>query len=212
MSGEPNIKEKVIKGDIMYLTEVTRKNAMHTKEKIDYSKLKNLNVNLENIKLSKGINKRRIYGSNIPFTKIGQWVCPVCEIYFRDSALFLKHLNSPEHNAKLGMSLKVKQVSDEEVLQRVQQWEDFYIKGIPVPPIYREAKPEDDDASKLSEEVHFKFVPSFSEPNQAPQQPKVEPEPEKSSPKQENVKAEEEDAEEEYVYEYEYQYEEDQPE
>ena len=107
------------------------------KRKIDPTSLKPLNVSLEHIKLSRGINKRTVIGANIPTDKIGQWSCPICQLYFKDSNVYLKHLTSPEHNAKLGMSLEPVPVTDEEVIQRVQQWEDFYIKGIPVPPLFQ---------------------------------------------------------------------------
>ena len=109
-------------------------------EKIDQSKLKNLNVNLENIRLSRGINKRKVIGENVPTEQIGQWSCPVCKLFFKDSNVYLKHLTSPAHNEKLGMSLKVEPVTDEDVIKRVNQWDDFYIKGIPVPPLYKSSE------------------------------------------------------------------------
>ena len=34
------------------------------------------------------------------------------------------------------MSLKIEDISDIDVINRVNQWENFYISGIPIPPIY----------------------------------------------------------------------------
>lgn len=90
------------------------------------------------VELSRGINKRKVIGDDVPLSKIGNYSCPACQLYFKDSSVYLKHLNSPEHNEKIGMSMKVMPVTDDEVLERVQQWEDFYTMNKPVPPLYRE--------------------------------------------------------------------------
>lgn len=90
------------------------------------------------VELSRGINKRKVIGYDVPLSKIGNYSCPVCELYFKDSAVYLKHLNSREHNEKMGMSMKVMTVTDDEVIQRVQQWEDFYTMDKPVPQLYRD--------------------------------------------------------------------------
>ena len=126
------------------------------KIQIDPSSLKPLNVSLENLKLSKGINRRKIIGENIPTDKIGHWSCPVCQLYFKDSNVYLKHLTSPEHNEKLGMSLEIQPTTDEEVIKRVQQWEDFYIKGIPVPPIYKSGDAETGIQTKFPTDITHK--------------------------------------------------------
>ena len=88
------------------------------------------------VKLSQNINKRQVIGENVPLSKIGNYPCPVCELYFKDSSVYLKHLNSPEHNQKMGMSMKVMPATDEDVIKRVQDWENFYTAGTPVPPLY----------------------------------------------------------------------------
>lgn len=100
--------------------------------------LKNLVTRTDFVDLARGINKRKVIGEDVPLDKIGHYSCPVCQLYFRDSYRYLRHLNSPEHNAKLGMSMKVAETTDEDVLNRIQQWENYYEKGIEVPPIYRE--------------------------------------------------------------------------
>ena len=119
-------------------------------EQKDQTSLKPLNVSLEKINLSRGINKRKIIGENVPTDKIGNWSCPICQLYFKDSNVYLKHLTSPEHNEKLGMSLAIQPTTDEEVIQRIQQWEDFYIKGIPVPPLYQSSEQENDSNQNSS--------------------------------------------------------------
>ena len=90
------------------------------------------------VELSKGINKRKVIGDDVPISKIGQYSCPICQLYFKDSSVYLKHLNSPEHNKNMGVSMKVMEVTDEQVVQRVAQWEDFYTSNTPVPPLYKE--------------------------------------------------------------------------
>lgn len=184
------------------------------KEKIDTSKLGYLDVNLDNIKLSQDVNKRRIYGDNIPYDKIGHWICPVCELYFRDSNKYMKHLNSPEHNAKLGMSLKVRPTTDEEVLRRVQQWEDFYIKGIPVPPLFKEDKSieidENTNQAQNTEEIeklNENISPNSTEIRNENIQNTIDNQQNQNETKSENLPQNAE-AEEEYAYEYEYGYEE----
>lgn len=88
------------------------------------------------VDLNQSVNKRRVIGENVPISKIGHFSCPVCELYFRDSSVYLRHLNSPEHNARMGMSMRIAPASDEQVLERVAQWEDFYTRGRPVPQLY----------------------------------------------------------------------------
>ena len=83
---------------------------------------------LDFLDLARGIGKRRVVGDDVPFDKIGNYSCPTCELYFKSSAAYLRHLNSPEHNLKKGMSMKVAPTTDEEVFLRLQQWEDFYIQ------------------------------------------------------------------------------------
>jgi hypothetical protein len=100
--------------------------------------LKPLTARASFVELTNGINRRKVIGENIPLSHIGHYSCPVCQLYFKDSSVYLRHLNSPEHNAKMGMSLKVAEVTDDEVLARVEQWEDFYTMNIPVPPLYTE--------------------------------------------------------------------------
>jgi len=98
--------------------------------------LKPLVANLDNINLTKGLNKREVYGQDVPINQIGQWSCPVCRLFFRNSSIYLNHLTSPEHNEKMGMSMKVPDTTDEEVISRVAQWEEFYSTGKEVPSLY----------------------------------------------------------------------------
>ena len=108
------------------------------KQKEPKQGLNNLVSRTDFVDLTHGINKRRLIGEDVPLEKIGHFSCPVCQLYFRDSTRYLKHLNSPEHNKKMGMSMKVQNCTDEQVFLRIQQWEDFYTQGKEVPPIYRE--------------------------------------------------------------------------
>lgn len=110
------------------------------KPDISIKDLKPLSARTEFTDLTKDMNKRKIIGENIPIHKIGQYTCTVCQLYFKDSNNYLKHLNSPEHNAMCGMSLKLAPTTDEEVFERVDQWESYYTQGIPVPPLYKEAQ------------------------------------------------------------------------
>jgi hypothetical protein len=89
--------------------------------------------------LATGLNRRKVIGEDIPLSRIGHYSCPVCRLHFKDSSVYLRHLNSPDHNAKMGMSLKPAETTDDEVLARVEQWEDFYATGRAVPPLYDEA-------------------------------------------------------------------------
>ena len=91
------------------------------------------------VDLNKNVNERRVIGENVPISKIGHFSCPVCQLYFRNSTVYLKHLNSPEHNEKMGMSMKIEDVTDEQVLERINQWEDFYTQNKPVPMLYKNA-------------------------------------------------------------------------
>lgn len=109
-------------------------------EQIKPENLKPLSARTDFADLTKDINKRKIIGENIPISKIGQYTCAVCQLYFKDSNSYLRHLNSPEHNEKCGMSLKLAPVTDEEVFERVDQWESYYTQGITVPPLYKEAE------------------------------------------------------------------------
>ena len=163
-------------------------------EKIDPSSLKPLNVSLEHINLSRGINKRKIIGENIPTDKIGNWSCPICQLYFKDSNVYLKHLTSPEHNEKLGMSLAVQPATDEEVIQRIQQWEDFYIKGIPVPPLYQSGDQNDSTSALTSKQLE-------TNDNKNTQKDGNSQKPEQQSKDDKTI---DNKSTEEYEYEYEY--------
>jgi hypothetical protein len=101
--------------------------------------LKPLTARASFVALTDGINRRKVIGENIPLARIGHYSCPACQLYFKDSTVYLRHLNSPEHTAALGMSLKVADATDAEVLARVEQWENFYSMNIPVPPLYPDA-------------------------------------------------------------------------
>lgn len=46
--------------------------------------------------------------------------CEVCKEGFKCDMAYITHLNSPHHNSKLGMSMKVKAVSAEEVRAKLQ--------------------------------------------------------------------------------------------
>lgn len=102
----------------------------------DDEKLSKLNVTLDYIDITKDLNKRVIVGDDIPLYKIGIFSCPICKLFFKDSIVYLKHLNSKEHNREIGMSLEVEESTPEEIAQRLDQWENFYQKGIPVPPLF----------------------------------------------------------------------------
>ncbi|OHT09762.1 Zinc finger matrin-type protein 2 [Tritrichomonas foetus] len=121
-------------------SEKEKREAKKAMESISTKPLNNLVSRTDFVDLSHGINKRRVIGENVPIDKIGHFSCPVCQLFFRDSSIYLKHLNSPEHNQKMGMSMKVVPTTDEQVLLRLKQWEDFYTRGIEVPPMYKEYK------------------------------------------------------------------------
>jgi hypothetical protein len=91
------------------------------------------------VELTAGLNRRKVIGEDIPLSRIGHYSCPACRLHFKDSSVYLRHLNSPEHNAAIGMSLQPAATTDDEVLARVEQWENFYATGCPVPPLYDEA-------------------------------------------------------------------------
>ncbi|KAH0792131.1 Zinc finger matrin-type protein 2 [Histomonas meleagridis] len=127
--------------------ERKRKEAAEKKErealavkKVDPDQLSSLAPHVTFVDVNKGINKVKMIGENVPISKIGQFSCPICQLYFRNSTVYLRHLNSPEHNQKMGMSMKIAEVTDEQVMLRVQQWEDFYTQGKPVPPLYKESR------------------------------------------------------------------------
>lgn len=120
-------------------SEKEKKEAKKALESEQSGPLKHLTTRNDFVDLSHNINKRKVIGDDVPLDKIGQFSCPVCQLYFRDSTVYLKHLNSPEHNKKLGMSMHVAPTTDEQVATRIKQWEDFYTLGKEVPHIYREA-------------------------------------------------------------------------
>ena len=113
-------------------------------EKIDDSKLAPLTPHLDVVELSKGIGRRQIIGENVPISQIGNYSCPICGLFFKDSNKYLTHLNSPEHNRRAGMSMVIEKVSDEEVISRVQDWVDYYTIGKPIQPLYRTATEKDE--------------------------------------------------------------------
>ena len=118
--------------------ERKRQEAAHSEARVEQpvEGLRPLVARQDFVKLSQNINKRQVIGDNVPMSKIGNYSCPVCQLYFKDSSVYLKHLNSPEHNEKMGMSMDVMPATDEDVLRRVEQWEAFYTTGQPVPPLY----------------------------------------------------------------------------
>ena len=120
-------------------SEKEKKEAKKALESQPTGPLNYLTTRTDFVDLSHNVNKRKVIGDDVPLDKIGQYSCPVCQLYFRDSTVYLKHLNSPEHNKKLGMSMQVAPTTDDQVALRIQQWEDFYARGIEVPPIFREA-------------------------------------------------------------------------
>jgi hypothetical protein len=46
--------------------------------------------------------------------------CEVCKEGFKCDLAYITHLNSPHHNRKLGMSMKVKAVSTETVIEKLK--------------------------------------------------------------------------------------------
>jgi hypothetical protein len=110
----------------------------HEVKRTNPGELRPLRARESFVELAEGINRRKVIGDNVPLSKIGHYSCPVCELYFKDSSVYLRHLNSPQHNQKMGMSLRVRPVTDDEVLERVRQWEDFYMTGTPVPRLFDE--------------------------------------------------------------------------
>lgn len=132
-----------IKFDQEEFEEKDNKNLKQKNQSMPSGPLRPLQVNLDYIHLAQGIGKQKVIGDNIPFEKIGNYSCPVCELYFKNSQSYLVHLTSPEHNQKMGMNMKVLPATDEEVLQRIQQWEEFYATGKEVPPLFHAAKEQD---------------------------------------------------------------------
>ena len=102
----------------------------------DDEKLSKLNITLDYIDITKDLNKRIIIGDDVPLYKIGIFSCPICKLFFKDSIVYLKHLNSKEHNKQMGMSLEVEESTPEDVSKRLEQWENFYQNGVPVPPLF----------------------------------------------------------------------------
>ena len=78
------------------------------------------------IDLTSAVQTKKVITDNIPQSKIGQFYCKPCNISFKSSETYLKHLNSKEHNEKVGMSMEVAPTTDEEVIERVNYWENFY--------------------------------------------------------------------------------------
>lgn len=71
--------------------------------------------------------------------------CDVCNEGFKCDMAYITHLNSPKHNRKLGMSMKVKAVSAEEVVQK--------LKSMKNP---KSTRPEDREMAKFLETAFTK--------------------------------------------------------
>lgn len=151
-------------------------------------KLKKLSITLDYVNLTKGINKRQIIGNDIPLHKIGNWSCPYCQLYFKDSNNYLRHLNSPEHNAKLGMSLDVARVTDEEVISRVDEWEEHWQNSKPIKPLFSKSG----DSEILSSNIEKPQTETLGS---------ISIIPENEIPKESGVNEEETEYEEEYYEE-----------
>ena len=71
----------------------------------------------ESLDISKYIGKL----SNNKKKKITEvFYCDICEEGFKYDLAYLTHLNSPAHNRKLGMNMKVKGVSLDSVAMKIQ--------------------------------------------------------------------------------------------
>ena len=75
----------------------------------------------EDLHLEKDIGKQKIFSAASEEAQRSGFWCDVCECLLKDSAAYLDHLNGKKHNRYLGMSMKVKKATKEDVKLRLQR-------------------------------------------------------------------------------------------
>eukprot|EP01121_Diplochlamys_sp_Union-15-3_P000331 TRINITY_DN10312_c0_g2_i1.p1 TRINITY_DN10312_c0_g2~~TRINITY_DN10312_c0_g2_i1.p1 ORF type:complete len:281 (-),score=63.74 TRINITY_DN10312_c0_g2_i1:113-922(-) len=70
--------------------------------------------------LTRNIGKTKVVSGNTPLNKQGGFYCPDCDCVIKDSANYLDHINGKKHQRNLGMSLRTKRATLEDVRNRLK--------------------------------------------------------------------------------------------
>eukprot|EP01053_Blabericola_migrator_P002973 Blabericola_migrator_1__2972@NODE_1859_length_3646_cov_357_337804_g1189_i0_p4_GENE_NODE_1859_length_3646_cov_357_337804_g1189_i0NODE_1859_length_3646_cov_357_337804_g1189_i0_p4_ORF_typecomplete_len140_score31_32zfC2H2_jaz/PF12171_8/1_6e05zfU1/PF06220_12/1_3e04zfU1/PF06220_12/0_00064zfmet/PF12874_7/1_1e04zfmet/PF12874_7/5e03zfmet/PF12874_7/0_0019CCDC84/PF14968_6/0_024_NODE_1859_length_3646_cov_357_337804_g1189_i07481167 len=76
------------------------------------------------LNLEKTIGQQKVITATAHTSQQGGYWCSVCECLLKDSGSYLDHLNGKKHNRTLGMSMRVKKASKEDVAKRLKDLKD----------------------------------------------------------------------------------------